>query len=103
MDVNAYNALLRAAATPPPSAAWCRRLLHASQALPGYTRCLTPLSLALQVVIQKAKLNNRVLEMFEETEHESLLAGTADFEKWEPAPLLSSRNGPLGYTKPAWE
>ena len=71
-------------------------------------RCLkvtpTPV-LAAQRVIELGKLNLRVLELFEETEHEALLAAIRGLgiRRWTPPLLPTSRGGPLGYGRPPWE
>ena len=78
-------------------------LLPPACRLGGHTQPLALSQPHLQAVIQKGKLNVKVLEMFEQTEHESLLASTAGLDK-RSLPLLScDQNGPLGYTKPTWQ
>jgi hypothetical protein len=95
---------------PLPAAAAASVLAAACQpaSLRGHTVGLTAYALmclpcVLQVVIQKGKLNVKVLEMFEQTEHESLLASTAGLDKWSLPLLTCDQNGPLGYTKPTWQ
>lgn len=58
-----------------------------------------------QRVIELGKLTPRVLDLFEATEHEALASRVAELgiRRWTPPLLPTSRNGPLGYSKPPWE
>lgn len=58
-----------------------------------------------QRVIELGKLNPRVLQLFEETEHEALLEAIQGLgiRRWTPPLLPTSRGGPLGYSRPPWE
>ncbi len=59
----------------------------------------------MQRVIELGKLNLRVLQLFEETEHAALLEAIAGLgiRRWTPPLLPTSRGGPLGYSRPPWE
>jgi hypothetical protein len=59
----------------------------------------------IQLVLEKGKLTPRVLEMFEQTEHELLLQciEAAGIRRWTPPLLPTTRNGWLGYSRPGWE
>lgn len=57
------------------------------------------------LVLDKGKLTPKVLDMFEALEHDTLLQQISELNihRWTPPLLPTSRNGPLGYSRPAWE
>ena len=93
-----------AAACQLPAAAACCRDSHTWACIEPHCAAGVP-SCALQLVIQKGKLNPRVLEMFERTEHESLLAIIAQLSivRWSAPLVPTTQNGPIGYSKPSWQ
>lgn len=76
---------------------------------PPPARCCPPTSRRgrspMQRVIQLGKLCPRVLDLFERTEHEALLAQVQamGIRKWTPPLVPTSRGGPLGYSRPPWQ
>lgn len=56
-------------------------------------------------MLEKGKLTPRVLEVFEAAGSEAVMRRVAELgvKKWIPPLLPTTRNGPLGYSRPSWE
>lgn len=59
----------------------------------------------MQRVLEKGKLTPRVLDVFEAAGSEAVMRRVAELgvKKWIPPLLPTTKNGPLGYSRPSWE
>lgn len=59
----------------------------------------------LQRVIEQGRLTPKVLDLFERTQHEAVTERVAalGIRRWTPPLLPTTRDGPLGFSKPAWQ